>query len=100
MRELSAPTTPTRFFVGPTSKFQTYLGRTGAAVRLYESVVADYSRVLGADHPNTLKARRDLATSYHLAGQVDSAIRLFETTLADQERVLGLGHLNTLDTRC
>jgi hypothetical protein len=36
-------------------------GRTGKAIRLLERSVADCERVLGAAHPNTKAARKDLA---------------------------------------
>jgi len=37
-------------------------GRTAKAIRLYKRTLADCERVLGADHPKTKAARKDLAT--------------------------------------
>ena len=36
-------------------------GRTAKAIRLYKRTLADCERVLGANHPNTKAARKDLA---------------------------------------
>jgi hypothetical protein len=36
-------------------------GRTAKAIRLYKRTVADCERMLGADHPKTKAARKDLA---------------------------------------
>jgi hypothetical protein len=56
-------------------------------------------RVLGADHPNTLQSRNNLAAAYLNAGRVAEAIPLFERTMADMERVLGADHPDTLQSR-
>jgi hypothetical protein len=52
-------------------------------------------RVLGADHPNTLGSRNNLAGAYRSAGDLSRAIPLYEQTLADSERVLGADHPHT-----
>ena len=57
------------------------------------------SGVLGADHPQTLSSRNNLAYAYWSAGRLDEAIRLYERTLADRERVLGADHPQTLTSR-
>ncbi|MEU8670751.1 tetratricopeptide repeat protein, partial [Streptomyces anulatus] len=51
---------------------------------------------MGAEHPNTLTARGNLATSYRQAGRTGEAIELLETVAADTERLLGAEHPNTL----
>ena len=53
----------------------------------------------GADHPNTLTARNDLASAYQTAGRLEEAITLYEQVLAESERVQGADHPNTLATR-
>ena len=53
----------------------------------------------GADHPNTLTARNNLATAYRIAGRTDEAIRLLEQNPNRQERVLGADHPDTLTAR-
>ena len=55
--------------------------------------------MLGADHPNTLRSRNNLAAAYQAAGRTAEAIPLYERTLADRERVLGADHPNTLASR-
>ena len=55
--------------------------------------------MLGADHPDTLTSRHNLAAAYEAAGRLGEAIPLFEQTLADRERVLGPDHPDTLASR-
>ena len=55
--------------------------------------------MLGADHPDTLASRNNLAYAYGSAGRLGEAIPLFERTLADRERVLGADHPDTLISR-
>jgi tetratricopeptide (TPR) repeat protein len=69
------------------------------AVEHGESLVADYGRVLGADHPDTLTSRNNLALAYRAAGRVAEAIPLFVQTLADRRRALGTDHPDTLISR-
>jgi DNA-binding SARP family transcriptional activator/tetratricopeptide (TPR) repeat protein len=52
--------------------------------------------VLGAEHPDTLRARANLAASYHAVGRAGESIELGEEVLADCERILGPEHPNTL----
>ena len=61
--------------------------------------LADSERVLGADHPDTLGSRYNLAGAYASAGRLEEAIPLYERTLADFERVLGADHPDTLTSR-
>jgi hypothetical protein len=44
---------------------------------LHEQNLADRERVLGADHPETLSTRGNLANAYHAAGRTteDPAVR-------------------------
>ena len=55
--------------------------------------------MLGADHPDTLTSRNNLAAAYESAGRLEEAIPLLERTLADAERVLGADHPQTLTSR-
>jgi hypothetical protein len=55
--------------------------------------------VLGADHPDTLGSRGDLAYAYLNAGRAAEAIPLFEQALAESKRVLGPDHPSTLALR-
>ena len=56
-------------------------------------------RVLGADHPQTLTSRNNLAYAYQSAGRLGEAIPLYEQVLADRTRVLGPDHPDTLTSR-
>ncbi|WP_299540685.1 FxSxx-COOH system tetratricopeptide repeat protein [uncultured Streptomyces sp.] len=56
-------------------------------------------RILGADHPDTLTTRHNLAFSYWQAGRTTEAIALQEAVLTDRERILGTEHPNTLTAR-
>jgi tetratricopeptide (TPR) repeat protein len=69
------------------------------AIPLSERTLTDRERVLGPDHPDTLRSRNNLADAYHEAGRLDDAIPLLEQTLADYARVLGPDHPDTLTSR-
>lgn len=56
-------------------------------------------RLLGDDHPETLKARDRLASSYQWAGRNAEAIPIFEQVLADSERIAGIEATDILDAR-
>lgn len=68
-------------------------------IRHHERVVASRERVFGADHPDTLAARDDLAYWYERARRLDEAIGLREQNLADRERLLGSAHPDTIGSR-
>jgi len=73
------------------------LGDSAAqSILIGEPLLADQERVLGADHPDTVASRNNLASAYQLAGRTAEAITLHEQTLADRERVLGADHPDTL----
>ena len=74
-------------------------GRTQAAIAILEPQLADHERTFGAEHPNTLASRYNLANAYQDAGRTRDAIALLEPLLADLERILGAEHPNTLLTR-
>jgi hypothetical protein len=54
---------------------------------------------LGADHPDTLTARYNVAYWSGQAGHARRALQLFEAVLPDLTRVLGADHPDTLSTR-
>ena len=73
------------------------LGDSAAqSILIGEPLLADRERMLGADHPDTLQTRNNLANAYQAAGRTAEAITLHEQTLADRERVLGADHPDTL----
>ena len=59
---------------------------------MYEQVLAERERVLGADHPDTLAVRNNLAGAYKSVGRFSDAIDAWEKLLPDCQRVLGLEH--------
>jgi Tetratricopeptide repeat len=69
------------------------------ALRLYEELLPAVRRVLGADHPDTLSARKQIAGFTAHTGDVAGALRLYGELLSDQARVLGADHPDTLLTR-
>ena len=74
-------------------------GNTNKAITACEALLADQLPVLGADHPDTLTTRNNLACWLGEAGRVDEAVSAFEALLADQLPVLGADHPDTLTTR-
>jgi hypothetical protein len=81
-------------------RFLNRLGDSAArSILIAEPLLADQERVLGADHPDTLGTRNNLANAYRAAGRTDKAITLHKRTLADRQRVLGADHPDTLGTR-
>jgi Tetratricopeptide repeat len=66
-----------------------------AAITLGVALVGDCERVLGPEHPDTLRSRNNLADTYRAMGRLDEAIRLNEQTLTDSQRVLGPDHPTT-----
>jgi tetratricopeptide (TPR) repeat protein len=72
---------------------------TPRAIAIGEPLTADFERLLGASHPDTLNARGSLAASYADAGRVADAIRLFEQILAERERLLGPDDPDTMRSR-
>ncbi|MFT4164679.1 MAG: tetratricopeptide repeat protein, partial [Microlunatus sp.] len=73
--------------------------RLDRAVHLLEQILAYMVRVLGPDHPDTLRSRSNLAFASEAAGDLAGAIPLLEQTLADMVRVLGPDHPDTLTSR-
>jgi Tetratricopeptide repeat len=74
-------------------------GQPGRAAGYLQRALADCVRLLGADHPDTMNLRNNLAGAYMDAGDLGRAIPLLEQTLADSERVLGADHPDTLAAR-
>ena len=69
------------------------------AIAIGESLTADFGRVLGPSHPDTLTAQNNLAAAYRDTGWLAEAIALFERTLTARERTLGPSHPDTLTSQ-
>ena len=50
----------------------------GEAVQLHEHALANWMRVLGADHPPTLTARNNLAAAYRRADRTMRALKPYK----------------------
>jgi tetratricopeptide (TPR) repeat protein len=73
--------------------------RARKAIAQCERVLADREAVEGADHPDTIAARANLAYAYRIAKRFRDAIPQYERTLDDRIRVQGPDHPDTLTTR-
>ncbi|MEI5100926.1 tetratricopeptide repeat protein [Streptomyces sp. PmtG] len=73
------------------------LGAPATAYWLH--MITESERMLGGEHPDTLTARANLASSYWRAGRTGEAIELLERVVADRERLLGGEHPDTLTAR-
>jgi len=72
------------------------LGLYSRAESLLEQSVQIRSRVLGANHPDTLRSQDGLALAFYYQGRYADAERLQRQTLEVQRRVLGPEHPDTL----
>ena len=70
-------------------------GRTDDALKMHEATLKQREAKLGADHPETLNSRYNLASAYRDSGRTDDAIKLFEATWKQMESKLGPEHPTT-----
>ena len=77
----------------------TEAGDFGGAIEILKDAAEESGRLLGADHPDTLHSRNDLALAYQDAGRLNDAIPLLEETLTAQIQILGPNHPPTLTSR-
>ena len=71
-------------------------GRYSEAEPLYQRVLAASERVLGPEHPDTIRSVSNLGFLYYTQGRYSEAEPLLKRALAAFERVLGPEHPNTL----
>ena len=69
------------------------------AIAIGEPLIADLERLLGPEHPDTVRARSDLARAYHQTGRVADAVPLVEQVLTAREQLFGAEHAKTLAAR-
>ena len=67
--------------------------------QLFEDLLTDQMRVLGANHVDTMTTRHDLAEAIAEGGRLVEARRRFEALLEDQTHILGNDHPDTMTTR-
>ena len=77
----------------------TETGDFDGAIEILKEAAEEAERVLGTDHPDTLRSRNNLATAYRAAGRLNDAIPLHEETLTALARILGPNHTNALTSR-
>ena len=77
----------------------TEAGDFGGAIEILKDATEEAERVLGADHPETLRSCNNLASAYRAAGRLNDAIPLLEETLTTREELLGPNHPHTLGSR-
>jgi tetratricopeptide (TPR) repeat protein len=71
-------------------------GRREEALKLQEDVLALRRKVLGPEHPDTLRAMNNLAAFFDKVGRREEALKLQEDVLALRRKVLGPEHPDTL----
>ncbi len=84
------------------ARIANYLGASGsypAAQDVQRRILGARERVLGAEHPDTLAARHQLAIWTGATGDSASARDMLAALLPVRERVLGPEHPDTLNTR-
>ena len=74
-------------------------GALAAEFGLRQTVLHAEEHILGAEHPDTLGSRNDLALALGGLGEYGRAAELYQQVLAVRERVLGAEHPNTLQSR-
>src|SRR5262249_2689691 len=71
-------------------------GQPRQACRLHEQTLGLRKRVLGPDHPDTLRSMSNLGELLTREGKLARARRLVEDAAGLQRRTLGAGHPDTL----
>ena len=74
-------------------------GNREEALRLFKALFHDEARVLGPDHPDTLKTRHNIAIWTGMCGDHRKVLQLWRKLLPDYERVLGPDHPETVTMR-
>jgi len=75
------------------------LSNTTEAITLLTRSYRTREAQLGAEHPDALATRNNLAVAYLTAGRTSEAIPLLEATLKGRQSVLGVDAIDTLRTR-
>ncbi|KAJ7175032.1 hypothetical protein C8R43DRAFT_975740 [Mycena crocata] len=73
-----------------------YAQRNMDALRIADAVLKKRKKILGDDHPDTLKAMGNLAATYHKRGQLKHAEDLKRVVLEKRMALLGDDHPETL----
>ena len=65
---------------------------------MQEKVLEARRRILGEEHPDTLRTMHNLASSYQSLGRTKEAAEMQEKVLEVRRRILGEEHPDTLGT--
>jgi serine/threonine protein kinase len=76
-----------------------YLGEPALALRQHERALSLRNGALGAEHPDTLRSKNNVAGAYMAAGRPHEAAILHEEILKKRRAQLGPDHPDTLETR-
>jgi tetratricopeptide (TPR) repeat protein len=79
-----------------------YASQTGAymeAQKMTEKSLRDRQRVLGDEHPDTIRSKANLASTYSDQGRWDEAEKLQSEVLETSKRVLGDEHPSTIRSK-
>jgi peptidyl-prolyl cis-trans isomerase SurA len=68
------------------------------ALKVLQKMVPQQTRLLGPEHPDTLRSSSELAVNVEAQGYKPEAEQRLRTVLTRQQRVLGAMHPDTLDT--
>lgn len=74
-------------------------GRFEEAEKAFRGLVLDCERMLGAEHPETLAQRNNLANTLTAAGRAADGEKEHRHVLAIRERLFGAEHMDTLSSR-
>ncbi|MFF2721338.1 hypothetical protein [Streptomyces sp. NPDC058011] len=69
------------------------------AAELFDELIPEFTRSLGANHPHTLHTRHNHAVSVGKAGDPGQAASLLKDLIPDLTRAFGADHPDTLDAR-
>jgi hypothetical protein len=64
--------------------------------KMAQQLVESISKVIGEDHPNTLKSKQLLAQCYHNSGRRNQAVKYQEAVAAAMSNILGKQHPTTV----
>src|SRR6202035_1684506 len=74
-------------------------GEGGGGATAVPGAVACQERMLGSDHPDTLRTRNSIAMLTAETGEAHEALRLLRELVPDMLRALGPDHSHTLNSR-
>jgi tetratricopeptide (TPR) repeat protein len=81
------------------AQYQAEQGLSAAAQAIQQGVLAVRQQVLGADHPDTIDARYQIAQALRMQGKYACAIVVYRDVLEAQRRILGPDHPAALATQ-